>query len=109
MSLSPFYLAYADLRARIAPFHLRTDFETRKTVANIDALLNRARELDAGAKPSARFGWAVGHTVENFMERAERYIAALEKGEYPCDEEYLAKIVRGVCYENAKKYFAFGE
>ena len=47
MSLSPFYLAYADLRARIAPFRLRTDFETRKTVANIDALLNRARELDA--------------------------------------------------------------
>ena len=33
----------------------------------------------------------------------------VEKGEYPCDEEYLAKIVRGVCYENAKKYFAFGE
>ena len=83
MSLSPFYLAYADLRARIAPFRLRTDFETRKTVANIDALLNRARELDAGAKPSARFGWAVGHTVENFMERAERYTAALEKGESP--------------------------
>jgi glucuronate isomerase len=33
----------------------------------------------------------------------------VEKGEYPKDEEYLAKIVRGVCYENAKKYFAFGE
>jgi glucuronate isomerase len=33
----------------------------------------------------------------------------VEKGEYPKDEEYLEKIVRGVCYENAKKYFAFGE
>jgi glucuronate isomerase len=27
-------------------------------------------------------------------------------GEYPNDEEALASIVRGVCYENAKRYFA---
>lgn len=31
----------------------------------------------------------------------------VEAGEYPNDEKYLAAIVRGVCYENAKKYFAF--
>ncbi|MCQ2385653.1 MAG: glucuronate isomerase [Clostridia bacterium] len=29
----------------------------------------------------------------------------VEKGEYPNDKEYLEKIVRGVCYENAKTYF----
>jgi len=31
----------------------------------------------------------------------------VEEGEYPEDEEYLEKIVKGVCYENAKKYFGF--
>ena len=83
MSLSPFYLAYADLRARIAPFRLRTDFETVKTVAAIDALMGRAQDIDAGIHTGGRFGWAVGHTVENFMARAERYTAALERGEFP--------------------------
>ena len=28
-------------------------------------------------------------------------------GEYPDDTEMLEKIVRGVCYENAKEYFGF--
>ena len=31
----------------------------------------------------------------------------VEKGLYPRDEEMLEKIVKGICYENAKKYFAF--
>ena len=31
----------------------------------------------------------------------------VEAGEYPRDEESLAAIVRGVCYENAKNYFCF--
>jgi len=31
----------------------------------------------------------------------------VEDGEYPCDMEYLEKIVKGVCYENAKNYFNF--
>lgn len=31
----------------------------------------------------------------------------VDAGEYPNDEEYLAKIIRGICYENAKQYFGF--
>jgi len=31
----------------------------------------------------------------------------VEKGEYPNDREYLEKIIKGVCYENAKEYFGF--
>ena len=29
----------------------------------------------------------------------------VEDGEYPCDEEMLGNIIRGICYENAKSYF----
>lgn len=83
MSLSEFYLKYCDIRIRIAPFRMKTDFETVKTVAIIDELINRADTVNAGAFAGGRWGAAVGHTVENFMERAERYTAALERGEYP--------------------------
>ena len=31
----------------------------------------------------------------------------VEEGEYPACEEYLERIVKGVCYQNAKDYFAF--
>lgn len=31
----------------------------------------------------------------------------VEEGEYPEDDEYLEKIVKGVCFENADKYFGF--
>ena len=31
----------------------------------------------------------------------------VESGEYPCDEALLRKIIRGICYENAKNYFDF--
>ena len=31
----------------------------------------------------------------------------VESGEYPCDEALLHKIIRGICYENAKQYFSF--
>ena len=30
----------------------------------------------------------------------------VENGEYPNDEEMLATIVRGICYDNAARYFA---
>lgn len=32
----------------------------------------------------------------------------VERGEYPQDEEALASIVKGICYENARDYFDFG-
>ncbi len=31
----------------------------------------------------------------------------VENGEYPNDKEYLGLIIKGVCYNNAKEYFAF--
>ncbi len=31
----------------------------------------------------------------------------VENGEYPYDEKYLEKIVKGICYQNAKEYFNF--
>ena len=83
MSLSEFYLQYSDIRVRIAPFRMKTDFETVKTVAIIDELINRADTVNAGAFAGGRWGTAVGHTVENFMTRAECYTAALERGEHP--------------------------
>lgn len=83
MALSEFYKKYCDIRIRIAPYRMKTDFETVKTVAVIDELINRADTLHAGADPSGRFGIVGGHTVENYMERAERYTKVLEQGGYP--------------------------
>ena len=31
----------------------------------------------------------------------------VENGEYPYDEEYLEKIIKGICYNNANEYFGF--
>ena len=31
----------------------------------------------------------------------------VENGEYPADYETLAEIVKGICYNNAVKYFGF--
>ncbi len=31
----------------------------------------------------------------------------VEEGEYPCDMEALEKIIKGICYYNAKEYFNF--
>jgi glucuronate isomerase len=31
----------------------------------------------------------------------------VEDGEYPPDVDALTPLVRGVCYQNAKRYFAF--
>ena len=83
MSISPFYRQYSDIRVRIAPFRLKTDYETVKTVSIIDALINRADTVNAGADPSGRFGALAGHNIENYMTRAEAYTAALERGEFP--------------------------
>ena len=32
----------------------------------------------------------------------------VENGEYPDDEEYLSKLVAGICHDNAEKFFNFG-
>lgn len=81
--MTDFYRQYSDIRVRIAPYRLKTDFETIKTVAAIDALINRAETVNAGAYAFGRFGVTAGHNVENYMTRAEKYTAALERREYP--------------------------
>lgn len=74
---------YCELKARIAPFELKTDAETVKTVSIINVLLERTLNVDAGASTEGRFGMSPGQTLENYIGRAEKYIAALERGKYP--------------------------
>ena len=74
---------YRDAICRLARFRLKEDAETIKTVAVIDALLERASTITEGAVPNIRFETIPGHTVENYMGRALRYLSALERGEYP--------------------------
>lgn len=81
--MDEFKKTYFDIKSRLAPFRLKDDFETRKTVANIDTLADRADVVHDGASTEGRFGFSIGHTVENYMSRAERYLSALERGEYP--------------------------
>ena len=38
-----------------------------------------------------------------FCNLVGRYV---DEGEYPCDWALLRRIVEGVCYKNAKEYFA---
>ena len=74
---------FCELKARIAPFELKTDAETVKTVSIVNVLLERMLNVDAGASTEGRFGMSPGQTLENYMGRAEKYIDALERGEYP--------------------------
>ena len=74
---------FCELKARIAPFELKTDTETVKTVSIVNVLLERMLNVDAGASTEGRFGMSPGQTLENYMGRAEKYIDALERGEYP--------------------------
>ena len=81
--LSGFIKEYYSLKSRIAPFELKTDFETIKTGSIVNVLLERAYNVDAGASTRGRFGFGPGHTVENSMRRARRYTEALENGGSP--------------------------
>lgn len=81
--LSDFIKEYYSYKTRIAPFELKTDFETVKTVAAVNILLERAYNVNAGASTRGRFGFGSGHTAENYMSRAKSYTQALERGEFP--------------------------
>ena len=81
--LSGFIKEYYSLKSRIAPFELKTDFETIKTVSIVNILLERAYNVNAGASTRGRFGFGSGHTVENYMRRARQYTEALEDGKFP--------------------------
>ncbi len=82
-NFSPLFEKFCRLRTRLAPFRMKTDPETVKTVSVCSILLERAYNVGAGASVRGRYGFGPGHTVENYFERAENYISALERGEYP--------------------------
>ncbi|MBP5207641.1 MAG: family 43 glycosylhydrolase [Clostridia bacterium] len=82
-NLPQFIKEYYELKTRVAPFMLKTDAETVKTVSVITILLERAYNVHAGASTHGRFGFGPGHTVENYMSRAKSYIETLESGKYP--------------------------
>ncbi len=81
--LSDFIKEYYSLKTRIAPFELKDDAETVKTVAAVNILLERAYNVNAGASTRGRYGFGSGHTAENYMSRARAYTEALEKGGFP--------------------------
>ncbi len=74
-----FYRRYAELRTRLNVFRLKPGNEMKKTAGVLEALLNRARVLDAGAKPGGPFY----PSPSGMLDRAEGYIARLENGELP--------------------------
>ena len=54
--LSAFIKEYYEYKSRVAPFMLKTDFETVKTVSIINVLLERAYNVYSGASTRGRFG-----------------------------------------------------
>lgn len=78
-----FFRKYCRSKARLAKFKIKSDFETVKTVSMIEELLDRAETVYEGASTKGRYGWNVGQNIENYTERAERYLSALERGEFP--------------------------
>lgn len=78
-----FYNKYLDLRARLAVFKIKTDFETIKTVYTVESLLTRAYAIHFGCKPGIILPCPPGIDEKNLTERAEHYIDCLEKGKKP--------------------------
>lgn len=79
-----FFFRYHELKTRLAPFRLKTDFETIKTIATVDALADRADVIHNGNKAG---GYILpkpdGIDEVNLMARAEKYVVALEAGQKP--------------------------
>ncbi len=74
---------YFNLKSRLAPFKLKTDFETVKTVSVIDALADRADVIYKGAVPFGGKGVREGYDEESFITKAYGYLEKLEQGEFP--------------------------
>ena len=71
MTEKTFFERYMSLRARLAPFKLKGDAETRRTVGTILAFANRAQAVNDGAEIISRFGFTSGHSIEIYMDKAE--------------------------------------
>ena len=78
----PYSVKYCKLMARLATFRRFSDFEYVKTVAAVDALANRAMDLYRGAKQE-KYSGIPEIDPDGIFERAESYVDALERGEYP--------------------------
>ncbi len=78
-----FFDKYIDLKARVAPFKTKEDFEYVKTTAAVDALADRADLIHRGAVPAGGVGYPEGLDEENLFNRALAYVEALERGELP--------------------------
>ncbi len=70
--MEDFIKEYYQYKTLIAPFELKTDAETVKTVSVVNVLLERAYNVYSGASTEGRFGYRAGHTVQNYMDRAKK-------------------------------------
>ena len=83
-----FHQRYFSLKLTLAPFRLKSDFETVKTVAAIDALADRADMLYRGCGPGVKrdgscYDCPPGTEPEPMLAKAEYYLKALQDGKYP--------------------------
>lgn len=82
-----FHARYRQLKTQLGVFRTKQDFETIKTVAAIDELANRADMLHRGCAPgvytNSGYSYPPGLEAEPIMAKAESYLAALQKGEFP--------------------------
>lgn len=62
-----FFDRYIDLKARVAPFKTKEDFEYVKTTAAVDALADRADLIHRGAVPAGGVGYPEGLDEENLL------------------------------------------
>ncbi len=83
-----FRTRYQKLKATLSAFRLKQDFETRKTVAAIDALADRADMLQRGCVPGnvvpgSSYDCPPGIEPEAMMQKAEGYLDALCNRVFP--------------------------
>ncbi len=83
-----FFMEYCNRKVRLAPFRLESDYEYKKTVGVIDALLERALNIHRGQKSGSRFGWEDHYRPDDLMARATELLATLEAGQLPLDGKY---------------------
>ena len=82
---------------------------------HLDGMMNQMKALAAAGALGTFVGMLtdsrsfVSYTRHEYFRRivCDLIGSWVEKGEYPNDEEALATLVRGICYDNANAYFDF--
>lgn len=82
---------------------------------HLDGMMNQMKALAAAGALGTFVGMLtdsrsfVSYTRHEYFRRIACDLIGgwVEKGEYPNDEEALATLVRGICYDNANAYFDF--